>query len=88
MLKRGGYSNYLIGQRPAQAVTVAWSGEVDNPRRAALMKRGGGVRKAQVGPDVASGSELILALADDLITLSCEDDYRWQQVQVSCVLYV
>lgn len=38
------------------------------PRRAALMKRGGGVRKAQVDPDVASGSELILALVDDLIT--------------------
>lgn len=32
------------------------------------MKRGGGVRKAQVDPDVASGSELILALVDDLIT--------------------
>jgi len=50
-----------------QAVTVARSGEVDNPRGAALMERGG-VRKAQVDPDVASSSELILALVDDLIT--------------------
>jgi hypothetical protein len=41
---------------------------VINARRAALIKRGGGVRRAQVDPDVASGSELILALVDDMIT--------------------
>lgn len=32
------------------------------------MKRGGGVRKARVDPNVASSSELILALLDDLMT--------------------
>lgn len=38
------------------------------PEELLWLKRGGGVRKAQVDPDVASSSELILALVDDLIT--------------------